>query len=191
MFPTLPTLATFGASAVLPRRVSPPLVGQTIAIHAVNRVVRQPGVPIERELRARLGEDWRKTIPAGVVLATATRAGMARVVYVDLMTGHAIHDARTEVGCAVGLGRTPIDPWGDFGIGRWLWFLADVRALPEPVLAVGHQPCGGWRGRPRISSAKHPQRPGWPRPAAAVGCSHPGDLRTSSSLWGTSEGPAY
>ena len=91
MFPTLATLATFGASAVLPRRVSPPLVGQTIAIHAVNRVVRQPGVPIERELRARLGEDWRKTIPAGVVLATATRAGMARVVYVDLMTGHAIH----------------------------------------------------------------------------------------------------
>ena len=35
------------------------LVGQTIAVHAGKRVVGQSGVPIELELRARLGADWR------------------------------------------------------------------------------------------------------------------------------------
>ena len=55
------------------------LIGQTIAIHAGKRVVRQPSVPIEEELQARLGEEWRRTLPAGAVLATAVLAGMARV----------------------------------------------------------------------------------------------------------------
>ena len=119
------------------------LTGQTIAIHAGKRVVGQPGVPIERELQAHLGEDWQRTVPAGAVLATAVLAGMARVAHIDPLTGHAVHDLSTEVGCAVGLARTLIDPWGDFRAGRWLWFLVDVRTLPAPVLAVGHQ--GFWR----------------------------------------------
>ena len=88
------------------------LVGQTIAVHAGKRVVRQPGDRIEQELRARLGEGWRRTIPAGAVLATATLAGMARVAYVNLMTGSAVHDVGTEMGCAVGVARTNIDPGG-------------------------------------------------------------------------------
>ena len=76
-------------------------MGQTIAIHAGKRVVRQPGGHIEGELRARLGGDWRRAIPAGAVLATATLAGMARVVDVDLRAGCAVHDRNTEVGCAL------------------------------------------------------------------------------------------
>ena len=47
------------------------LVGHTIAIHAAKRVVRPPGDPIDQTMRAHLGEDWRRTIPAGAVLATA------------------------------------------------------------------------------------------------------------------------
>ena len=115
------------------------LVGQTIVIHAGKRVVRQPGVPIERKLQAHLGEDWQRTVPVGAVLATAVLAGMARVAHVDPLTGHAVHDDRTEVGCAVGMGRTPIDPWGNFGPGRWLWFLVDVQIFPEPAAAIGRQ----------------------------------------------------
>ena len=99
------------------------LVGQTIAIHASKRVVKGPGDAIERELRTHLGEDWGRHIPAGAVLATAVLAGMARVAHIDLLAGHAVHDLSTEVGCAVGLARTPIDPWGDFsaaaGYGSW------------------------------------------------------------------------
>ena len=119
------------------------LLGQVIAIHAGKRVVRRPGDRIERELRDRMSQAWRRAIPAGAVVATATLAGMARVEYVDPMTGHTVHDNHTEAGCAAGRGRTPIDPWGDFSAGRWLWFLADVKALPKPIPAVGRQ--GFWR----------------------------------------------
>ncbi len=119
------------------------LVGQRIAIHAGKRLVRQPGDAIERELRVRLGENWRVIVPTGAVLATAVLAGMVRVSHIDLSSRHAVHDDSTEVGCAAGRGRTLIDPWGDFSAGRWLWFLDDVEALPEPVPAGGHQ--GFWR----------------------------------------------
>ena len=120
------------------------LIGQTIAIHAGKRVVPQPGGPIDRRMRAHLGEDWRRSIPAGAVLATATLAGMARVDRIDPLTGHAVHDGSTEAGSTVDLGQTRIDPWGDFSPGRWLWLLSDVEALPEPVPAVGHQSFWRW-----------------------------------------------
>ena len=102
------------------------------------------GVTVENEMWAHLGEDWHRTIPAGAVLATATLAGMVRVEHVNPVTGHAAHDLSTEVGCAVGLGQTRTDPWGDFSPGRWLWFLADVEALPNPAPAIGHQPFWHW-----------------------------------------------
>ena len=120
------------------------LVGQTIAIHAGKRVVRKSGVAVKNQMRARLGEDWHRTIPAGAVLATAVLAGMAKVDYVDLQTGYAVHDLSSEDGCAVGLGRTRVDPWGDFSPGRWLWFLADVEALVNPAPAIGHQSFWHW-----------------------------------------------
>ena len=139
------TLIALGIKTVETRSWAAPerLLGQTIAIHAGRRVVRQPGECIERELRARLGEDWVRTIPAGAVLATATLAARARVDDLDLTSGHAVHDVDTEMGCAAGRGQTSMDPWGDFSAGRWLWFLADVIVLPKPVPAVGHQ--GFWR----------------------------------------------
>ena len=120
------------------------LVGQTVAVHAGKRVVRKPGVGIENEMCARLGEDWHRTIPGGAVLATATLAGMARVERVYARAGLAVHDLSTEAGCAVGLEQTQIDPWGDFSPSRWLWFLSDVGTLPEPVPAVGHQSFWRW-----------------------------------------------
>ena len=120
------------------------LVGQRIAIHAGRRVVRQPGAAIERELREHLGNDWRRAVPAGAVLATATLAGVAKVERVDLLTNLAIHDISTEIGHTVPLGGTNIDPWGDFSPCQWLWFLADVRPLPEPIPAVGHQSFWHW-----------------------------------------------
>ena len=140
------TLIALGIKTVETRSWPAPerLLGQVIAIHAGKRVVRRPGDRIERELRAWLGEEWSRAIPAGAVLATGTLAGMARVAYVDQTSGHAVHEAGTEMGCAVGTGRTPIDPWGDFSAGRWLWFLNDVESLPEPIPAVGRQSFWRW-----------------------------------------------
>ena len=140
------TLIALGIKTVETRSWPAPkwLLEQTIAIHAGRRVVRRPGDRIERELQARLGEDWLRTIPTGAVVATATLAGVSRVGYVDPMTGHAVHEAGVEMGCAAGRGRTTGDPWGDFSAGRWLWFLTDVVALPEPIPAVGHQSFWRW-----------------------------------------------
>ncbi|MDE0344041.1 MAG: ASCH domain-containing protein [Deltaproteobacteria bacterium] len=142
------SLIAMGLKAVETRSWPAParLVGQRIAVHAGKRLVRQPGECIERKLRAQWGEDWRVNIPTGAVVATAVLAGMAQAAHIDPLTGHAVHDPATEVGCAVGTGRTPIDPWGDFSPGRWLWFLDDVEALLEPVPAVGRQSFWRWVG---------------------------------------------
>ena len=140
------SLITLGVKTVETRAWPAParLVGQTVAIHAGKRVVRKSGVTVENEMWAHLGEDWHRTIPAGAVLATATLAGMVRVEHVNPVTGHAVHDLSTEVGCAVGLGGTRTDHWGDFSPGRWLWFLADVEALANPAPAIGHQSFWHW-----------------------------------------------
>ena len=147
------TLIALGIKTVETRSWPAPerLLGRIIAVHAGRRLVRRPGECIERELRARLGEDWIRAMPAGAVLATGTLAGMARVEYVDPMTGHAVHDIDTEMGCAVRTGRTLIDPWGDFNAGRWLWFLDDMEALPEPVPAVGRQSFWRWTENSKVS----------------------------------------
>ena len=78
------------------------------------------------------------------MLATSTLAGMARVDYMDPMTGRVVHDVNTKMGCAARRGGTPVDPWGDFSAGRWLCFLADVKALLKPIPAVGHQSFWHW-----------------------------------------------
>ena len=106
------------------------LVGQ-FAVHSGRRLVRRPGDAIERELRARLGENWRVIVPTGAVVATAVLAGMAQAEHINPLEGRAVHDPGTEVGCAAGRGRTSVDPWRDFSSGRWPWFLDDVEALPE------------------------------------------------------------
>ena len=61
-----------------------------------------------------------------------------------MASGHVVHEAGTDMGCAAGVGRTLIDPWGDFSSGRWLWFLNDMEALPEPIPAVGRQSLWRW-----------------------------------------------
>lgn len=35
-------------------------------------------------------------------------------------------------------------PYGDFALGRWAWFLENVKALPEPAPARGHQGLWEW-----------------------------------------------
>ena len=122
------------------------LLGQTIAVHAAKLVVGEPGPDIEAAMAGRVGGDWRSVVPAGMVVATATLAGMARVARVNPAHSYATHEPGTEAGGAVGQGESPIDPWGDFSPGRWLWFLTEVRPLPEPVPAIGRQTLWRWDG---------------------------------------------
>ena len=147
------TLIALGVKTVETRSWPAParLLGQRIAVHAGRRLVRRPDDAIERDLRARWGEDWRVIIPTGAVLATAVLTGMAQVKHIDSSSGHAVHNDSIEFGRTAGTGRTPIDPWGDFSYGRWLWFLDDVEALPEPVPAVGRQSFWRWVGNGGVS----------------------------------------
>ena len=120
------------------------LIGQNIAVHAAKQVAGEPGPAIDAAMVRSMGEDWRSVIPAGMVVATATLAGMARVERVNLVPNYATHEPGTEAGCAAGRGESRIDPWGDFSPGRWLWFLTEVRPLPEPVPAIGRQTFWRW-----------------------------------------------
>ena len=115
------------------------------------RLVRRPGDAIDRELRARWEDDWQVIFPTGAVVTTAVLAGMARVKHANLLERCAVHDPGAEAGCAMGTGRTPIDPRGDFSPGRWRWFLDDVEALPEPVPDVGQQSFWRWVGNTVVS----------------------------------------
>ncbi len=122
------------------------LLERTIAVHAAKLVAREPGPAIDAAMVARMGEDWRGVIPAGMVVATATLAGMARVERVNLAENYATHEPGTEAGRAIGKGKSRIDPWGDFSPGRWLWFLTEVRPLAEPIPAIGRQSLWHWDG---------------------------------------------
>ena len=163
------------------------LIGPTIARQAGNRLARQPDVPIEQMLRALPGENWRRSIPVGAVLATAILAGMSRVAYIDPLNGHAIHDGLTETGCAAGLGRTRIDAWDDFSPGRWLR-LAEAQPATEPLPAVGHRSFWHWDtdgGVWRPSETRTAYRPTW---TGTQPCPVSGIMETSSpsTLTGTS-----
>ena len=129
----MPSCVARGAELVPPVRVSHTVYVKSLYPIAGQDLVRQPGEAIEQELRAHWGDGWRLNMPAGVVLATAVLGGMAQVARTDLLEG-----------CAVRTGRTPIDPWGDFSSGRWLSFLNDVEALPDPVPAIGRQSFWQW-----------------------------------------------
>ena len=40
--------------------------------------------------------------------------------------------------------RVEPDMFGDFSVGRYLWFLKDVVKLDEPIAAVGRQGIWNW-----------------------------------------------
>ena len=110
------------------------------------------------------GENWRRSIPVGAVLATDILAGMAQVASIDPMSRHAMHDGLTETECAAGLGRTRVDAWDDCSSGRWRRLLAEAKPLPEPLPAVGHQSFWYWdtdRGVWRPSETRTTHRPTW------------------------------
>lgn len=128
-----------------------PLVGQRIAIHAAKRKPK----PSEWNREIKLFVDARPAeveqgklfatgprLPLGAVIATAVLDGVAKVADIDERHQPAL------VHC---LGVYPWepravteDPFGDFGVGRFLWFLKDVLPLPEPIPATGRQGIWDW-----------------------------------------------
>ena len=91
-------------------------IGTRIAIHAGRRLDRHPNSAILQHLTDTLGISWQDSIPRGAVIATATlkAALQVRTITDNMAYCHNLPEP------------VPVDPYGDFTPGRWLWFLEDI-----------------------------------------------------------------
>jgi hypothetical protein len=110
--------------------------GERIAIHASKG--RVPNMLLAEVLHAadRLGGDRAfDFIPRGAIVATCRVAFIVQAID-DAVSGYVIEHA--------GRDRLAVEKkLGDWSHGRWLWALADVRRLAEPVRCDGM--LGLWR----------------------------------------------
>lgn len=84
-----------------------------------------------------LGRDTAMAFPLGKVVAVCRLAGCERCT------------ARNTPG-------EPERSFGDYGPGRWLWRLEDVRALAVPVAACGKQGLWEWEPAGELALAGFP-----------------------------------
>lgn len=100
------------------------LLGERVAIHAAKRAGTddEVGYVLDRLCRERFGNDWRETLPRGVVLGTVR---IARSYEIDPTVVPAPTDRIA----------------GNWTPGRWAWELDSIEALSEPIEATGRQ---GW-----------------------------------------------
>ena len=112
-------------------------MGQRIAIHAAKAIEKADvrGRGRHELIAAALNDpEWDRNIPRGAVVCTAVLdhaalvTGLERDGQVVAGNGHLV----------------PVDEWGDFGPGRWLWFLRGVEPVDPPVPARGRQGFWNW-----------------------------------------------
>ena len=93
---------------------------------------------IHREMVLRYGTRWYQGIPYGAIVATAM---LVDVFHVKEVESHCLN---VEVVASPGLHTSiPIDPFGDYSPGRYVWSLIDIEKLVTAVEAKGTQ--GLWR----------------------------------------------
>ena len=133
------SLIAAGVKTIETRGWPPPrgLMGQQIAIHAAKAIetadVRGRGR--HHLIAAALNDpEWDKNIPRGAVVCTAILDHAARVTGPE-------HNGQVTV---ANKRWVKIDEWGDFGPGRWLWFLRDVEPVDPPAPARGRQGFWNW-----------------------------------------------
>lgn len=147
------SLIAHGIKTIETRSWPPPksLIGQRIAIHAAKRWTRaERDLCLTHEfrevlepLRSNLGglvfyeNALPLILPRGVVVCTAVLKDSWMVNVHDDHDGARVATSHFEIHAPV---RTaPIDQWGDFAPGRWLWFLDDIQTFSEPIAVRGRQ----------------------------------------------------
>jgi activating signal cointegrator 1 len=96
-----------------------------IAIHAA-KTIDVVGAP-DRLCVAALGEHWARTVPIGMIVAVGQMSGC------------------TDTTRVLTKGLTAADlAAGNFTPGRYAWTLRGVRALRQPIPAVGRQGLFNW-----------------------------------------------
>ena len=71
-------------------------------------------------------------LPRGVIVATARLMSAPQVIQDKLILYP--HYVRLSDHTIV-----KVDPYGDYSVGRWIWFLGDIRKLDKPIPARGMQ----------------------------------------------------
>ena len=126
----------------------PSIVGQRIGIHAAARLIRHFDW-------ANMGPElWKATvglfpdaagIPYGKIVATAELVGVGQVTerrnntVVCRTRDDGLFRAHDD-----GLFVVEDDGFGDYSVGRYVWQLANIEALPVPVAATGRQRIWNW-----------------------------------------------
>ena len=128
------SLIAAGTKTIETRSWAPPraLIGERIAIHAAKKNDRET---FRNEVLL-LGPT--ASVPRGAVVATAVldRIGQVR--------GGKRVEISPEPGKWLSGGIIEADPYGDFSVGRWLWFLEDIEPLDPPIPAKGRQGFWNW-----------------------------------------------
>ena len=141
------TLIALGFKDKETRTWAPPkrLIGHRIAIHAAQR---SPFKLVPADDNGTYSFINVKAMPRGVVVATA------RLAWAGIVKSHYNKDEQAMVSCMTipvvrrqkVFEHIPIDPYGDYSVGRWVWFLDDVQPLKEPIPAKGKQKFWLWDG---------------------------------------------
>lgn len=130
------SLVAEGVNSHETRHWPPPraLGGERLAIHAARRAI---DLAVVRTLQLPAG--WVEELPQGKVVAVVTVVDALEVVgpgfeHGTVLARHA--DGREE--------QLVAERFGDYGAGRWIWRLADVVKLDEPVPVRGRQGIWMW-----------------------------------------------
>ena len=129
------------------RSWAPPkhLIGERIAIHAAKRKLtkaelRELPSMIHHDISARYGHFWEEDVPYGAVVATVELGGACRVIGKDKAWGLEGRRIYTNEPC-----RLFSDIYGDYSVGRIIWWLKDIEKFQEPVPAAGKQGFWDWK----------------------------------------------
>ena len=130
------TLVAIGAKKIETRSWNTAYRGQ-LAIHAaagkyVDDYLLMKIDPFYSALR-KAGIESRLQIPLGGIIATCELVHVARI-YAD-----------------TNIPGKPELMFGDYSVGRYMWFLENVVALPEPIAAKGALSLWEWGGRTQLA----------------------------------------
>ena len=101
------------------------LVGDRLAIHAGRRMAEQwmIGEDVEREMSARHGQQWKTSVERGMLLGSVMLKSVHRVQLSNCSTARRVM-YESEDGKIY-----PIDSYGDYSVGMWIWEISD----PQPI----------------------------------------------------------
>ena len=90
--------------------------------------------------------DPHSHLPRGVIVATATLVDAFEVIHYTLVDrGGVTEECHSGFRLGSGEYQTVLnDGLGDYTCGRWVWLLDNIKALDEPIPAVGRQRFWDW-----------------------------------------------